>query len=184
MSSHDPVPPRRRTLWEEGTTPGGQVVALGAALTLTAVALDLLVSPGLGWLFDVTFVLVCVACALLVRPRDFFTVGVLPPPLMLTALVLLGAVSPGAIAREQDGAVQAVFSGLADHALALVLGYALALVVLVVRDRFARAHGRGAAIAWPTRSATRRPSRAAAPPAPVPTSPRRSWAPRSSRRPR
>ncbi len=167
-------PGRARTLWEEGTTPGRQVVALGLALTLTAVALDLLVSPGLGWVFGVAFVLVCVGCALLVRPRDFFTVGVLPPPLMLAALVLLGAVTPGAIAREQDGAVQAVFSGLADHALALVLGYALALAVLVVRDRFARAHGRGAAIAWPTRSATRRPSRGAAPRAPGPTSPRPS----------
>ena len=46
--------------------------------------------------------------------------------------------------------------------------------VLVVRDRFARAYGRGAAIAWPTRSATRRPSRGAAPRAPGPTSPRPS----------
>ncbi|GHJ57571.1 hypothetical protein NOK12_00900 [Nocardioides sp. OK12] len=167
-------PGRAPTLWEEGTTPGAAVVALGLALTLTAVALDLVLSPGLGWVYDVAFVLVCTACALLVRPRDFFTVGVLPPPLMLTALVLLGATSPGSVARDDDGAVQAVFSGLADHALALVLGYALALVVLVVRDRFARAHGRGAAIAWPTRSATGRPSRGAAPRAPGPTSPRPS----------
>ncbi|ANH38499.1 hypothetical protein I601_2071 [Nocardioides dokdonensis FR1436] len=163
-----------RTLWEEGSDPGWQVVALGLALTLSAVALDSLVSPGLGWLYDVAFVLICVACALLVRPRDFFTVGVLPPLLMLVALVLLGATSPGSIARAQDGPVQAVVSGLADHALALVLGYALALGCLVVRDRVARAHGRGAAIAWPTRSARRRPIRTAAPRAPGPTSPRPS----------
>ena len=35
---------RARTLWEEGTEPGRQVVVLGVAVTLTAVALDLLLN--------------------------------------------------------------------------------------------------------------------------------------------
>jgi len=35
-----------RTLWEEGREPGRQVVALGAALALTAVVIDVSVVAG------------------------------------------------------------------------------------------------------------------------------------------
>jgi hypothetical protein len=44
------------------------------------------------------------------------------------------------IAHPQDGAVQAVVSGLSHHSGALVLGYALCLTTLAVRQRMA---GRG-----------------------------------------
>ena len=40
-------------------------------------------------LFDVAFVLVCVAAALAVRPRDFFVIGVLPPLLMAGTVAVL-----------------------------------------------------------------------------------------------
>lgn len=124
-----------RTLWEEGHEPGRQVVLLGVALALTAAALDVVLSEHVGWLFGLVFVLTCTALALLVRPSDFFTVGVLPPLLMVGVFVLLGASRPEVIADPGDGLIQAVVSGLAHHATALVAGYGLCLAVLAVRHR-------------------------------------------------
>ena len=125
-----------RTLWEEGREPGYQVVALGLAVALTVVALDLARADRVTSLFDAVFVLVCVALALLVRPEDFFTVGVLPPLIMAAAFFLVGLTRPAAIARPDDGVVQAVVSGLSTHAVALGVGYGLCLACLAVRRRF------------------------------------------------
>ncbi len=126
---------RGRTLWEQGREPGRGVVALCAALVLSALALEVWLTGGVGWLLDVVFVLACVGAALLVRPADFFTAGVLPPLLMVASFVLLAAGSPGALARPEDGLVQAVVSGLTHHSVALVLGYGLCLGCLAVRRR-------------------------------------------------
>jgi hypothetical protein len=130
-----------RTLWEEGHEPGRQVVALGVALVLTVVALDVVVAGRVGVFFDVSFVLVCLAVALLVRPEDFFTVGVLPPLVMLAAFVLVAVSRPAAIAAPGDGVMQAVVTGLSHHAVSLGVGYALCLLCLAVRDRFLRRAG-------------------------------------------
>lgn len=127
--------PASRTVWEEGRESGREMVALGVALALTAAALDLVVTGQVGVLFDLGFVLLCVGLALAVHPRDFFTVGVLPPLLMLLTFVLLALTRSGAIARPGDGAAQAVVSGLSHHSLALVVAYLLSLGVLVVRVR-------------------------------------------------
>jgi hypothetical protein len=125
-----------RTLWEEGREPGYQVVALGLAAALTIVVLDLWRSGEVTVLFDVVFVLTCVGLALLVRPQDFFTVGVLPPLIMAAVFVLVAITDPAAIAHREDGLVQAVVSGLSTHAEALGLGYGLCLACLAVRRRF------------------------------------------------
>lgn len=124
-----------RTLWEEGRESGRRVVLLGVALALTAVAVDLALFSRVSAFFDVCFVLLCVALALAVRPRDFFTVGVLPPLLMVGVLVLVGLTRPRVLGAAGDGAVQAVVTGLAHHASALVVGYLLSLGVLAVRHR-------------------------------------------------
>jgi hypothetical protein len=129
-----------RTLWEQGREPGRQVVALGVALALTAVVVDQKVGNGVGVIFDVAFVLACVAMALSVRPRDFFTVGVFPPLLMTAVFVLVGATNPDAIADRGDGVVQAVISGLSHHAAGLLTGYALCLAVLAIRQRVLATH--------------------------------------------
>lgn len=129
-----------RTLWEEGSEPGYQVVALGLALALSVVVLDLARAGEVTALFDVVFVLTCVAVALLVRPEDFFTVGVLPPLIMGAVFVLVGLAEPSAIAHPQDGLVQAVVSGLSTHALSLGLGYGLCLACLAVRRQYLAAH--------------------------------------------
>ncbi len=123
-----------RTLWE-GDEPGHEVAALAIALLLTATTIDLALADHLGLLFDLTFVTVCARAAFMVRPANFFTVGVLPPLAMLAAIVLLAFAEPAAIAHEQDGAVQATVSGLSGHAIALVIGYLLCLAVLGVRNQ-------------------------------------------------
>ena len=129
-----------RTLWESGEEPGHEVAALAVALLLTAVTVDLTLSDRLGLLFDLAFVTVCARAALMVRPADFFTVGVLPPLAMLASVALLAVAEPAAVARQQDGVVQATVSGLSGHAVALVIGYLLCLGVLAVRNQV-RAQG-------------------------------------------
>lgn len=124
-----------RTLWEEGREPGRQVVALGVALALTIVVVDMALVGRVSLFFDLAFVAMCLALALAVRPTDFFVVGVLPPLIMVGVFVLLGATHPGAIADPTDGVVQAVVSGLSHHSGALVAGYVLCLGVLAVRQK-------------------------------------------------
>jgi hypothetical protein len=124
-----------RTLWEEGHEPGRQVVALGLAVALTVTVLDLALFGRVSLLFDVCFVLLCVGLALAVRPADFFTVGVLPPLLMVVVFTLLGMTRPDVIADTEDGVIQAVVAGLAHHSGPLVVGYVLCLVTLAIRHR-------------------------------------------------
>jgi hypothetical protein len=124
-----------RTLWEEGRESGREVVALGFALALTVAVVDVATGVRVGLLFDLCFVGVCVALALAVRPDDFFVVGVLPPLLMGGLFVLLGSSTPAAIGQPDDGLVQATISGLSHHSGALLVGYALCLAVLFVRQR-------------------------------------------------
>lgn len=112
------------------------LVALGAA------SANLALTERLSLFFDLVFVVVCLAAALAVRPRDMFAVGVMPPLLMLTAVALLAAVDRGAVAEEVDSLVQAVVSGLAHHAGALVAGYFAALAVLALRQVALRNAGR------------------------------------------
>ncbi|HEY0888569.1 MAG TPA: DUF6542 domain-containing protein [Nocardioides sp.] len=125
-----------RTIWEEGREPGRQVVALGVALALTAAAVELALAERISWGFDILFVLLCLALALLVTPRDFFTVGVLPPLLMLLVFTVVAVARRGALGRPDDSLVQAVIAGLAGHSLALCLGYGLCLGCLAVRRSY------------------------------------------------
>lgn len=144
---------QRRTLWEEGREPARQVVALGLALALTAVVLDQWLAGRVGVVFDVSFVLLCLATALAVRPADFFTAGVLPPMLMVVVFTLVGATRPEMIADPGDGVVQAVVSGLGHHAGALVAGYLLCLAILAVRQRvLAQAASKRSGSPAPTRT--------------------------------
>jgi hypothetical protein len=132
-----------RTIWDEGNEPGGRVVALGVALTLTVAVIDSLLAGHVELLFDVCFVMICVGVALLVHPRDFFAVGVLPPLLMLGVFGLFAIGSRDRLgAAPQDGFLQALVSALGQHSIALFVGYALALTSLVIRrNRISRRTG-------------------------------------------
>ncbi|HEX6247456.1 MAG TPA: DUF6542 domain-containing protein [Nocardioidaceae bacterium] len=131
-----------RTLWEEGRRPGRLVVTLSTLATLAVAWVNVSLTGRLSLFFDLTFVVVCLAAALAVRPRDMFVVGVMPPLLMLATVTLLAAADRGAVADEVDSLVQAVVSGLAHHAGGLVSGYAAALVVLALRQVALRNAGR------------------------------------------
>ncbi len=113
-----------------------------AVVALFVVTLvSLLFGNRIGVVFDVAFVLVCLGAALWVRPRDFFSIGVLPPLLLAFTVVVLAVADRSAVAKAGDPFVQAVVSGLAHHALALVIGYALTLIVLALRQVALRHHG-------------------------------------------
>jgi len=135
MSTHR-APTRE---WWEGDTPGNEVAALSAALVLTAAAAETAFVGHLRLFFDLCFVLVCLAAALKVRPRDFFTVGVLPPLMMAGTMLIVALNGPKVIATAHDSVVQAVITGLAHHSLALFAGYAVCLATLLARQRAARA---------------------------------------------
>ena len=127
-----------RAVWDEGREPGRAVVALGVAVALSALVVNVAMVGRVSMFFDLWFVLLCLGLALLVRPRDFFTVGVLPPLIMVVGFAILAVDRPEAIASPRDGLVQAVVSGLAHHSVALVSGYTLCLVTLLARQRAAR----------------------------------------------
>lgn len=124
----------RRTLWEEGRSPGRLVANAAGLLVLLVVLVDLLAFRQLTLLFDIAFVMICVSAALAVRPRDFFVIGVFPPLLMLGTVVALAVTGRGTIADPTDGLLQAVVSGLAHHSGALVTGYVLTLALLALRQ--------------------------------------------------
>ena len=115
------------TRWQAGREPGLQVVSLGVALTLTAVALDVLLVGSLTLFFDLCFVALCLGLAALVRREDFYLVALLPPVLMVVVFGFVAVVARDAIADPRDSLLQAVVSGVATHGVALFVGYALCL---------------------------------------------------------
>jgi hypothetical protein len=133
--------PPRRTLWEEGRHPGHLVIRAAVVAVLAVTLVSLLFGNRIGVVFDVVFVLVCLGSALWVRPRDFFSIGVLPPLLLGSTVVALALVDRAAVAKAGDPFVQAVVSGLAHHALALVIGYGFTLAVLALRQVALRNRG-------------------------------------------
>jgi hypothetical protein len=126
------------TLWEEGRWSARRVTRLSMFVSALLVAADLTASGQLGRIFDSGFIVLCVGMALAIRPADFFRVGVLPPMLLLGLCLVLGLGHRAAIAAPGGGFVQAVISGLAHHSGALLVGYALALLVLGIRLRVGR----------------------------------------------
>ncbi len=140
VSVTEPDVGRPRTLWEQGRETGYGAITLGAALALTALVLDVALTDDIGAVFDIAFVALCVALALMVRRFDFFVVGVLPPLLMAGAFVLVALDDPGRLGHPDDGIIQATITGLSHHSLALLVGYALCLLVLMIRQRYISRH--------------------------------------------
>jgi hypothetical protein len=126
------------TLWEEGRWSARRVTRFSMFVSALLVAADLAATGQLGRIFDSGFIVLCVGTALAIRTADFFRVGVLPPMLLLGLCLVLGLGHRTAIAAPGDGYVQSVISGLAHHSGALLVGYALALLVLGIRLRVAR----------------------------------------------
>ncbi|MEI2808801.1 MAG: DUF6542 domain-containing protein [Nocardioides sp.] len=122
-------------LWARGSESARAMLALGLAVVLTAVVVELLFSGSLGWLFDLGFIVACALIALRVRPGDFTSVAAWPPVIMLVTVWLLAMTSRPVIARPDDSLVQTLVTGLAHHALAMAIGYAVCLGILGWRYR-------------------------------------------------
>ncbi|MGH3508824.1 MAG: DUF6542 domain-containing protein [Nocardioidaceae bacterium] len=122
-----------RTLWEEGRKPGRRVALVASVASLAVIAVDLVITHHITLWYDVAFLAICVGAALGVRPRDFFVVGVFPPLLMAGTMLAVALVDRSAVADKGDGIIQGVISGLAHHSTALVIGYALTLMILALR---------------------------------------------------
>jgi hypothetical protein len=139
------------TLWEEGRWSGTRVTRFSAFASVLLVVLDLIVSGGLGRIFDVGFVLLCLGIALAIAPDEFFSVGVLPPMLLLGVCAALTVLHRSAIASSGDGLVQSVVSGLAHHSVALLIAHGGLLAVLAVRHRVVRRRDAEAAVTYSNR---------------------------------
>jgi len=115
----------------------GAVAAVSALCLGGAAAVQLALTDHLGVFFGICFVLASLTAALLVRADGFFTVGVLPPLLLLGILAAVGAVAPSAIdapgLSDDAGLVQRVIAGVVSQAPALVIGHGVALGVLGLR---------------------------------------------------
>ncbi|HEY1133212.1 MAG TPA: DUF6542 domain-containing protein [Nocardioides sp.] len=116
-----------------GTEPGPRVVAVGVLSMVAILLVDLGLGGRVSLFFDLSFVVLCLVLAVRADRSAFFAVGITPPLLMLGAFVLIGAVAPQALARAEDGAVQAVVSGMLLHAPGLAAGYTLCLLTLAAR---------------------------------------------------
>ncbi|MGN6783259.1 MAG: DUF6542 domain-containing protein [Marmoricola sp.] len=133
---------RAPTVWEEGRWSGDRVTRLAVLACLLLLATDLLLGSGLGPLFGTGFVLVCIGAALAVRPGDFYRIGVLPPPLLLSTAAVGAAVARDEVAPPGDSYLQAVIGVVGAFAGPLLLGYLAAGGVVVLRYRILerRAH--------------------------------------------
>jgi hypothetical protein len=126
-----------RVPWTHRTESERQIMALGLAAMLSIVAVDFALGGRLSFFFDLCFITLCLVLAARVAPGGFFTVALLPPPLMIVVFALVGVTAPEVIADPRDGVVQAVVTGLAHHSGALFAGYALCLATLEYRRRLA-----------------------------------------------
>lgn len=113
-------------------TPGRGVIVSAAIGTAAAAVLDLALVGRLSFFFDVTFIVMCLAAAMAVRPRDLFTAAVLPPLAFAGAIGGVALIWPHAIAAT-GGFSKIFLTGLAAHAGGLVGGYAAALLTVAAR---------------------------------------------------
>lgn len=114
---------------------GARVIRLALLAAAALIAIDLLITGRLGALFDVGFIALCIATALMVRPTEFFKVAVLPPILLLVVCAATAIVHRAGVAAADDGFVQAIVSGLAHHSGALFAGTINAILVMGIRTR-------------------------------------------------
>lgn len=114
-----------------------RAAVLCSILTLAAVTgLDLL-DGTIGAAFDVAFVLVVLTAATAVQARGLFTVGVLPPFLMIGALLTLALTVPDALVvdglPDSAGVFGRTLGATISHGVVLLVGHALAIGAIVLR---------------------------------------------------
>lgn len=108
-----------------------------AVCALTVVTILDLLDGSLGFVFGIGFVLIVITVPLWVSERALFGPGILPPCLMMSAIVIIAIFAPSAIDTSASGGdptlIERVLAGLLNQASALVIGYTGALIVIALR---------------------------------------------------
>ena len=119
---------------------GGAVVVMAFVAMAAIVWLDL-TDGKLGAAFAVGFVLISLTAPVAVDLRSVVTTGVLPPVLLILTLFSVVLIEPGAIEAPglaaDAGSVTRTIATTLDHGLTLVIGHALALTMIAVRNVWA-----------------------------------------------
>jgi uncharacterized protein DUF6542 len=130
MTTRSPVALARHDL------SAGQAVALACGALAAVTALDL-ADGRLGFLFSLGFVLAVATAPLSVDIRSLLATGVMPPVLLIGALVVVAVVAPDAIVVDglpaDAGSFARALAAVIDHGITLVVGHVLALAGIGVR---------------------------------------------------
>ena len=112
-----------------------------AFVAMAAVVWLDLTDDTLGPAFTVGFILVALTAPMAVDLRSIVSTGVLPPPLLILTLFGVVLIEPGAIEvpglASDAGVITRTIATTLDHGVALVIGHALALTMIVVRNVWA-----------------------------------------------
>jgi len=118
---------------------GPVVAVLSGALLGAAAWLSVALSDRLGSFFGVCLVLAALTAALVVNTAGLFAAGVLPPLLLLAAVIAVVIGAPPAIDTAPlaggDGALLRVIAGVVDQATPLVIAHVAALTIIAFRVR-------------------------------------------------
>lgn len=110
---------------------------IGACIAMTLITAIDLADGSLDLLFSVGFVLIVITVPLAVDMRGLFPAGVLPPLLLIVALLAVCVVAPSAIqvdgmAKDASTVARLIASTL-DHGLTLLVGQVIALALIALR---------------------------------------------------
>jgi hypothetical protein len=119
---------------------GAAVVVMAFVAMAAVIWLDL-TDGALGAAFSVGFVLVALTAPMAVDLRSIVTTGVLPPALLILTLFGVAVAEPGAIEvpglAADAGTITRTIATTLDHGVVLVIGHALALAAIVLRNVWA-----------------------------------------------
>lgn len=127
-----PSPVARRPSAAVSVTPRG-IAAAACATSVACAAVDAALTGRVGLVFDMCFVIICVASALMFRPEDLYVAAAMPPLVFALTVGVVAAVSPTALIDHATGFGQGLLGGLVHGAGWLVAGYAGSLLALGCR---------------------------------------------------
>ncbi len=113
------------------TTTGASIVGL-IGTTLFA-GIDVLVSPGLGWIFFVGFLAMSAFVGLRLRRRDAWASFGVPPLVFISAAGIAAQVAPEAKGSWLDRTSGDMATAVLDHPFMLLIGTVLAVAAFVYR---------------------------------------------------
>ena len=114
-----------------------RAAVLCSVLALAAITGLDLIDGQLGVVFAVGFVLVVITAAAAVQENGLFVVGVMPPFLLVGMLLAVAVIAPESIViaglPETAGPLGITLAAAIDYAVTLLIGYTIALVIIVAR---------------------------------------------------